>query len=706
MPQGLALSPDGTRLAVVESGVKPATLRILSTPSLQEQNAIPLTGAFGRPVWLDNGHVLVAGANGDAVLNVDVETKTADRLVLPAHSWPAAIAVNGNAIAAVSDGTASVSLGTLAGFANTVRTGDHPADAIFSRDGKTLYVSVRQSNSVLAIDTQTHAVIATIAVGLHPGALALSTDGSALYVAESDDDSIGVIDTRSRRVLQHIDVGLHANRLSGYGASPNALLVRGDDLFVALGAQNSVALVRDGRVVERIPAGWYPTGIALGNDGTLYVSNGKGESAPPNPQFDPTKHEGKWYVGELTTGSVRAIPASVWTQAAAESAKTLSNAMPLWKTPVHTIVRAHGPIQHAIYIIKENRSYDQVLGDVASANGDAKLAWFGKTVTPNQHAIAERFGVFDNAYANSQVSADGHNWTDAAFANDYVERFWPPTYGDRRNDIYDLQTAAAPDVPHNGYLWDAAKRAHITYRDYGEGVDEAPHSPIRMSINSFPGLAGHFDPRYIGWDLKYSDLDRFAEWQREFRSFVKNGDLPQLEIVYLPNDHTAGTKHGELTPQAYVAINDFAVGKLVDEVSHSRYWKSTAIFVVEDDAQNGPDHVSDQRSTFYVASAYAPGGVHHTHYSTVSVVRTIELLLGLPALSIYDATAAPMYDAFGTSAANAAAYTVIKPRINTAARNGKAAYGSAISARLDFSKPDAVDPQVMNDILAHAARRR
>jgi hypothetical protein len=226
-----------------------------------------------------------------------------------------------------------------------------------------------------------------------------------------------------------------------------------------------------------------------------------------------------------------------------------------------------------------------------------------------------------------------------------------------------------------------------------------------MSINTMPGLTDHFDPRYIGWDLHYSDTERFAEWQREFREFVANGNLPQLEIVYLPNDHTSGTKAGELTPQAYVATNDWAVGRLVQEVSHSRYWKSTAIFVLEDDAQNGPDHVSDQRSTFYIASPYAVRGVHHAHYSTVSFVHSIELLLGLQPLSIYDATARPLYDAFGTTATNSAAFSAVKPGIDMNARNTKAAYGAALSAKLNFNEPDAVDPHVLNDILSHAAQR-
>ncbi len=333
------------------------------------------------------------------------------------------------------------------------------------------------------------------------------------------------------------------------------------------------------------------------------------------------------------------------------------------------------------------------------------LTIYGSRVTPNQHALSKRFGIFDNAYVDAQVSANGHNWTDAAFANDYVERFWPPNYGGRR-ELYDFQQGNAPDVPHNGYLWDAAKRAHVTYRDYGEDVDEAGNSAMKTVLNTFPGLTAHFDPRYIGWDLSYMDTARYAEWEREFQAFVARSNLPQLEIVYFPNDHTAGTAPNMRTPQAYVAMNDWAVGRLVDTVSHSKYWKSTAIFVLEDDAQDGPDHVSDQRSTFYIASPYAKGGIQHGHYSTAGFVHTIEILLGLQPLSIYDETAQPLYSAFAMRAANSAPFTALKPEVSVDEFNKKTAYGSAISAKMNFSRPDAVDPRVLDDILAHAARTR
>lgn len=698
MPQGLALSPDGRTLAVVESGVSPPALRLLETPELRVRAVVPLKGAFGKPVWLDDTHVLVAGGNTDSVLSVDVSSGAVAQTPIGKGSWPASVALSPRGVVATADDGDRTA--TIAGA--PVHIGEHPSDAVFSSDAKTLYVSVRQSSEVVAIDAAAKNETARIPVGLHPAALALSSDGTKLYVAESDDDAIGVIDTRTNKKIADIPVGMRAPRASAYGASPNALAVHGNQLFVSLGAENAIAVIRDGRVAERIPAGWYPTGVAVSSEGTLYVSDGKGEGMPANPQFNPFDRQSPWYVGVITVGSVRAIAPWAYEKADAQTAAAIGSVTPRWTpAPVRdTILRANGPIKHVIYVIKENRSYDQVLGDLSGANGEAKLAEFGANVTPNQHVLARRFGVFDNAYTDAQVSADGHNWTDAAFANDYVERFWPANYGGRRS-TYDFQSGTAPDVPHNGYVWDAARRADVSFRDYGEDI-EFPGHGIAVGINTFPGLRGHFDPEYIGWDLNYSDLSRYAEWKREFVAYVAAGNLPQLEIVYLPNDHTYGTVPGKLTPQAYVATNDLAVGKLVDMVSHSRYWKSTAVFILEDDAQNGPDHVSDQRSTFYIASPYARGGVLQAHYSTVSFLRSIELLLGMQPLSVYDQTALPLYDAFSTHIVNAAPFTAVAPRMHLNETNKKTAYGAAISAKMDFTHPDAVDPRVLNDVIAHA----
>jgi len=368
------------------------------------------------------------------------------------------------------------------------------------------------------------------------------------------------------------------------------------------------------------------------------------------------------------------------------------------------VVRANGPIRHIFLVIKENRSYDQVLGDVAAGNGDASLAAFGGPVTPNEHALAARFGLFDNAYTSGEVSSPGHMWDDAAFANDYMERLWPASYAGRRDAVDDLNNGTGPHVPSAGFIWDAAARAHVSFRDYGELVDpgKTPGSPGTASA---PSLNGRFDPYYVGWDLNYGDLDRVKEWRREFAAFDRANAVPQFEFIWLPNDHTSGSRPGKLTPAAYVATNDYALGEMVDTLSHSKIWASSAMFVIEDDAQDGPDHVGSQRTTLYVVSPYARGGVRHEHYSTVSLLRTIEMVLGMEPLSTYDAMAVPMYDAFGDTA-QLRPYSAIAPKIDITQRNVKTAYGAAVSERLDFSRPDATPPGVLEDIIAHNAGYR
>ncbi|MDP9110059.1 MAG: hypothetical protein M3M96_00285, partial [Candidatus Eremiobacteraeota bacterium] len=571
MPQGLALSPDGTRVAVVESGVNPPALHIFASNDLHSLSTIALKGAFGKPVWLDAENVLVAGGNTDALLEVNVSTGGVTQAPLAQRAWPAAVAVSSQGMVATSNDDGSVTLGTGPALRNpiTIPLAPHPGDLLFSTDGKELYVAMRGASNVDVVDTATHS-IAHMATGLHPSALALSADGARLYVAAADDDAVGIFDTRSRMRIANVGVGFRAARVRGSGASPNALALdaRGA-LFVSCGALNSIAVIPAGGVTvsaARIPAGWYPTGVAIGSDGTLFVSDGKGEGSRPNPEFDPRKRNSPGYIAATNYGSLRRI--DVRSEFRNRGNDPIANVWPRWTAPLNraTVLRAHGPISHVIYIIKENRSYDQVLGDMPGANGRPSLVWFGRAITPNQHAIAARFGLLDNAFANAQVSADGHNWTDAAFANDYVERYWPPNYGGRRS--WDFASGKAPLNPHNGFLWDAALRAHVTFRDYGEETI-TPKAVGQEVTTDFRGLSGHLDSKYRGWDLAYSDTLRYAEWRREFDSYVVTRTLPSLEIMALPNDHTAGTAPGLPTPEAYVAINDWAVGKIVDAVSHS-----------------------------------------------------------------------------------------------------------------------------------------
>ena len=349
------------------------------------------------------------------------------------------------------------------------------------------------------------------------------------------------------------------------------------------------------------------------------------------------------------------------------------------------------------FILKENRTYDQVLGDMAQGNGDAKLTWFGAKVTPNQHAIAARYGLFDNCYASGEVSEAGHFWADAGFANDYTERTWPTNYANR-DTVDDALSAIGTPLPQNGYIWQAALASHVSARVYGE-MSAVP-TPFGAASHPDKQVQAMSDARYNGFDLDYSDLDRLKEWRREFDGFVKRGDLPQLEYIWLPNDHTYGSKIGKLTPVSYAAQNDYAVGRMVDAISHSAVWKSSAIFITEDDAQDGSDHVSDQRTTCYLVSPFSRGGVQHAHYSTVSILRTMELMLGLKPLSIYDATAVPLSAAFA-SEPRMRPFDAISPKVSITARNRPTAYGSKVSATLDFTHPDAIGGKTLLRILAH-----
>jgi DNA-binding beta-propeller fold protein YncE len=394
MPQGLALSPNRSHLAVVDSGAGPADLRIYDVPSLRQSVIVALKGAFGKPVWEDDRFAWVALANLHAIARIDTQSATVQQTIdTGSKTWPAAVALSpDHARAAVSDdaGAQVIQLDLKrAAIVNKVATTEHPGDLAYSPDGKVLAVAMRGSDAAVLFDSamQRRAVFH---VGSHPSALTFTPDGKMLLVAVADDDSLRVIDVPHETMGQRIQVGMH-----NAGASPNALTIgSGGALYVSCGALNSVAVVRNGTVTGRIASGWYADGVAIDDSrGILYVLNGKGEGSHANPQFNPFRPGSSGYVAEALVGSVRAIALS-----STPSVTDLPTNMGVsWKRPVATVVRAHGPIQHIIYIIKENPSYDQVLGDLAGGDGDAALTIFRAQVTPNQHALAQRFGLFDRA---------------------------------------------------------------------------------------------------------------------------------------------------------------------------------------------------------------------------------------------------------------------------------------------------------------------
>ncbi|MBV9269779.1 MAG: hypothetical protein JO165_01705 [Candidatus Eremiobacteraeota bacterium] len=685
MPQGAAISPDGRKLAVVESGFNAPTLSIYRTSDLHLLHKFPLKGAFGPPEWTAYA-ILVAGANADVVYRIDAERGIAGAVATGKNSYPVAVAERRGVVAVSLDGNGSVIVAPLTALKNAkaVRVGAHPGNLAFDSDGRTVFAAVRSSDYVAAIDLR-NGHVRRIATGLHPSDVLVRDN--RLYVAQADADSVAVFDTRTLNRTATIAVG----GLSSYtGSSPNALGAGSDFIAVSLGAANQIAIIRNGRVVRRFAAGWYPTDIAV--TGThVYAIDGKGEGTKPNPAFDVFSPGYRDYIAAIQYGSIRRIDLSDRSASNSPGQIGYRNG-----AGASTVLRKDGPIRHIFFILKENRTYDQILGDVRTGNGDAKLAWFGGRVTPNQHALSQRFGLFDNFYASGEVSDAGHNWADAAFANDYVERNWPPAYG-RRRDNDDILTGTGAPLPAGGYIWDAARAAHVSFRDYGEMV----HMPETGTLppTTAPTVDGRYDARYVGWNLDYSDLDRVKEWQREFDAFVKSGDVPQLEYMWLPNDHTYGSRVGKFTPAAYIATNDYAVGLIVQTISHSKIWPSSVIFITEDDAQDGADHVSDQRTTLYIASPYARGGTVHQHYSTVGVLRTIELCLGMKPLSAYDATAVPLYDAFETQA-HLQPFDALPPQIDVTARNAKTAYGERLSERADFSRPDAASGRTLTAILS------
>ncbi len=715
LPEGLALSRDGAQLIELEAGWSKPALRVLDAATLREIRSVPLDGAFGAPLRDADGDgvwVGIAGTFQEQIAHVDVARGVVDRdvsLTLP--FFPAALARAGDGTIAVAadlgDKVAFVDPNTE-GVLGTVSVGSHPAALAFAADGTTLFVADRGASQVDVIDERARAVHGRVDVGLHPDALA--TDGRTLYVADADDDDVAVVDVATQRVTARVRVPVLP--VNAVGASPNALALDGDRLYVTCGAANAIAVFRrtaDGLApIGAIPTGWYPTAVAVDRaHGVLFVADGKGESGHANPRYASTPAPGRPvdpaptpYVAANIVGSIRrvVIPDDAVLAAGLREVRSLAQHERLPRSP---IVRADGPIRHVIYVIKENRSYDQVLGDVAGADGDASLVLFGENVTPNQHALARRFGVFDRFFEDAHISNDGHNWATAAFANDYVEKMWPPNAASRR-PVYDFEDAGHAATPHGGHLWDVAIAHGVSLRNYGEYASAGPSKPTPVSVSD-DALRSRTDRNFAAFDLAVPDADRFTEWKREFDAFERTHTLPQLEIVRLPRDHTRGTRAGSVTPIAMVADNDLAVGKLVDAVSHSADWPSTAIVIIEDDAQNGPDHVDEQRAPFYLVSPYAAGGVQHAAYTQASVLRTIEILLGLPPMSAYDAGARPLSAAFRTTP-NLQPFDALRARVDLNAKNAASAYRAADSARLDFAEADRVDDGTLNDILWHAVK--
>jgi hypothetical protein len=463
-----------------------------------------------------------------------------------------------------------------------------------------------------------------------------------------------------------------------------------------------------------IPVGWYPTSVRVTPDGKhLLVANGRGltsKANPLGPQPVP-KSSVEQYVGRLFNGSLSIVDLPsrkqferrlrAWTALAYRCSPLRADASVSVSRPPQNPVPAQpgqpSPIKYCLYIIKENRTYDQVLGDLPQGNGDSKLCLFPERVTPNEHQLARQFVLLDNFYANSEVSADGHEWSMGAYATDFVKKMWPLSYGHNGSSKFPYPAEGNFPVafPAGGYLWDRALAAGVTYRSYGEFVRDG-------GTTLMPALRGHFDPQYRGFDLDYPDVKRAARFIAELGRFEAQGEMPRLQILRLPNDHTHGATPGKLTPTALVADNDLALGQLVEAVSRSKFWPQTALFIVEDDAQNGPDHVDAHRTTAYVVSPYTRhAAVDSTLYSTTSMVRTIELILGLSPMSQFDAAATPMFNAFQPEP-DPRPYQALPANVDLFERIPATAWGAQIP--MNFAREDANDDILLNEVVWRSVR--
>lgn len=679
--------------------------------------------------------------------------------------------------------------------------GEYPYDVVFKGNDKA-YVSCLRDREIVVIDLRgAPAISSRIKLRGQPGKMLLNSAQTALFAVADNSDSVVIVDTAKDQVRTEIKTtapaGMLTGRTSFKGANPTGLALTADEktLYITNGGTNSVAVIQldreldDGRVIGLIPTGWYPNAVSVSRDMRyLYVANAK-SPAGPNPggcrktyytvsSDDRPCTLAQQYVWQLEKGSLQVVPLP--------SAAELKGLTLLVARNNHFSIQSQSAesqklfsflrsrIHHVIYIVKENRSYDQVLGDLEKGNGDPRLNLFPEALAPNHHELARRFITLDNFYDSGEVSGNGWNWSTAARATDFVERTIVLNYAKRgvpydvegvnrginvgaprteervrgklddpENQLPGAADVSAPDGPADdetgaGFLWDSALRAKLTVRNYGffanlahysatpEGGPAVPllHDPaaagVRVAFPTNPRLQDITDPYFRSFDMRFADYWRFKEWEREFDEFAKHDNLPNLELLRLPHDHFGNfdkAEDGVNTVETMMADNDYAVGLVMEKVAHSKYAKDTLIFVIEDDAQNGPDHVDAHRSLALVVGPYVKqGAVVSKHFTTVSVLRTIEEVLGMKPLGLNDALQSPMAEVF-SARQQSWSYTARVPAILRSTRlplppeapsksgalapqpKHDSAYWAEQTRDFDFSAEDKLDSASFNLVL-------
>ena len=595
-------------------------------------------------------------------------------------------------------------------------TGYRPYGVVFSPDGKTLAVSNWGDRSVSLMDPATLRETARVAVGSHPNEMVWANDGR-LFVADSGSNEVSVI--RNGAVVETVRTSLDAK--APVGSTPDALALTPDGrrLFVANADNNNVAVIdvsspKESQVLGFIPTGWYPTAISAAPDGKqIYVGTGKGmgfrnnypgvlafRQQAPNPKtpYDYIAGVLSGYLSIVDVPDARQL-AAYSKQAAANVPKPANDVDPAWAERIQRDV--FPKIKHVLYIIRENRTYDQVLGDLGTGNGDPNLVLFGEPVTPNAHAYARRWVNLDNLYCDGEVSEDGHQWSNAAYATDFNQKSWTNSYSQRAEPEADERLMSSPA----GYLWDACARKNLTFRTYGEMAAFKSSPDSEPEVKAIGSLAGHVSTEWLKVKAKNGrDTEKAAVFIRELHEAEATGDWPNFVVMSLGEDHTQGLRPGTYTPVAAVASNDQALGQIVEAVSHSKFWKETAIFVIEDDAQNGPDHVDAHRTVGLLISPWVRRSmIDSTMYTTSSYVRTMELILGLNPMTQFDAAATPMFASF-TNQPSFDAVDLLPARTDLMARNPATGPGARASLKLDFSDYDRADPDELNHILWDALK--
>ena len=739
LPLAMVPSPDGRQFVLLLNGFREQGIQVVGRGTGEITQTLEQRATFLGLVFSHDGKSLyVSGGDDDVIYHYWWSNGKAELagtiVVAPMEKghrhgmrYPAGIAISPDdktlyAAENLGDSLAVIDLAS-AKITQRLATEKYPYGVVVGSDG-TVFVSSWGGSTVSVFSTSGGSLTSAgrIPAGRHPSAMLLSHDGSRLFVTSGSTDKITVIDTRSKKVIAELNDAPPAG--PSEGSTPNALALSSDGtrLFVAEADNNAIGVFDmsagtsgvstasgTDKLSGRVPTGWYPTAILATRD-SLFVISGKGRGTGPNPKgpqpitartVDTRNTTRGQLSGTLVMNDLAGASGAALAQLTARVARANG-----WDR-INTSFE-YPPIEHVIYIIKENRTYDQVLGDLAQADGDTSLLYFPRTVSPNHHALAERFGIYDRFFVNAEVSPDGHNWSTAAYTTDYVQKTVPQNYSNRGR-TYDYEGTNREQVveddvaePSSGYLWNLAQKEGLSFRDYGEFVIDPDFLPDGTAAAGYKpdkaALKGQTNEDFAGWGLNVQDQKRADVWIAEMEKFDREGRMPALEIVRLPNDHTGGARADWPTPRAYMADNDLALGRMIESVSKTRFWKSTAVFVVEDDAQNGPDHVDSHRSIMYVISPYAAGGVVHRFVNTTDVVATIEGILKMGSMSQFDHYGRPLRGIWKSNP-DLTPYVALKPNVPLDEKNPKMGIGAVESRRLALGKEDEANEDLFNRIL-------